>query len=275
MAKYLFESTDPLVRLRTGQPPLVAQLKAATDMEQANWSVFHSSIRLKLQAASHFLELAEETLSVHLKITEPSGELAARQKLRWYLEAYLFECMGAYDCLLQELNVVYKCGLKIEKVKWDKLSKCWHGAGHSKGKEHANNECVSVTESVLDELRRTRDTLWFKRSKGLRNYVSHRSFLPLETSPVGWGDKLKINAVSIPLPVSLSVSVDERLITPTQESGIWSKLKASKWDWDKMPQEYTKYRWQIEDLQKDCCEMSRLVNNIWNHIISQFDGLPQ
>ena len=80
------------------------------------WRTFHFATRLKLDGVDYFCRLLLGSASMPLEMGLP---LLAHRLTKWYLDAFFFELMSAYDTLLQELNVLYKIDFDIEQVKWN------------------------------------------------------------------------------------------------------------------------------------------------------------
>jgi len=146
---------DPLVKNR-GYRKLKSS-NAEQDDKQSNWKLFHYTTRLKLNGANFFCAKVIDTAHT------PEDEL------RWYLDAFLFELMSAYDILLQELNVVYELGLEIKEVRWDSGGKN-NFAGQLRCK--AGKELAKYIEEE-----RRKD--WFYEVQWYRNTTTHHYRNPI------------------------------------------------------------------------------------------------
>jgi len=130
------------------------------------WESFHFSTRLKLEAADHFCRLALGAASMP---DDLGSSLLAFRQTKWYLDAFFFELMSAYDTLLQELNVVYDINRDIEKVTWSSI----------KGK---------LPDPLKELMESERNAAWFKRLCWYRNTATHRMYLPTGASTGGYGE---------------------------------------------------------------------------------------
>jgi len=176
---------DPLMENRDYR-----KLRSRNKEQHKRWRVFHYATIVKLGGANFFCTKVIDT-------ARTPDDL----QLRWYLDAFFFELMAAYDTLLQELNVVYSFDLDIEKVSWrtmkDKLAK-----------SKLPNELVKYVEEE-------REKDWFCEVQWCRNTTTHHYYLPTSRSKIWWGhdslhstyhaglqyidkeDKIKIEEISI------------------------------------------------------------------------------
>lgn len=101
---------DPLMRIGKGT---FGYLKTTNTESQSykSWTSFHFDTRLKLNGADHFLRQLLGATSRPDRIGSSTSAFHLRQ---WYLDAFFFELMAAYEILLQELNAIYECGVKID-----------------------------------------------------------------------------------------------------------------------------------------------------------------
>ena len=103
---------DPLMFLKEGSLSY-RQPKSLVADAYREWKSFHFSTRLKLEAADHFCRLALGAASMPYDLGLP---LLAFRQTKWYLDAFFFELMSAYDTLLQEMNILYAINLDMESV---------------------------------------------------------------------------------------------------------------------------------------------------------------
>jgi len=94
--------------------------------------------------------------------------LLAHRLTKWYLDAFFFELMSAYDTLLQELNVLYKVNLNIEQVKWKSIKD-------------------KLPSKLTDLMKEERDTEWFKEVSWYRNTTTHQAYVPISSLQSGSG----------------------------------------------------------------------------------------
>lgn len=130
------------------------------------WRTFHFATRLKLDGADYFCRLLLGAASMPTDLGLP---LLAHRLTKWYLDAFFFELMSAYDTLLQEINVLYKVKLDIDKVNWESI----------KGK-------LSSTLKILME--KERETEWFKKLRWYRNTTTHHAYVPISSFQSGSGE---------------------------------------------------------------------------------------
>lgn len=107
---------DPLRKIESGSYKS-RKLKSTNERQNDLWHSFHFATRLKLDGADFFCRQAVGAASMPNDLGLP---LLAHRQTEWYLEAFFFELMSAYDTLLQELNIVYAydLALKPEDVRW-------------------------------------------------------------------------------------------------------------------------------------------------------------
>ena len=162
---------DPIMRIGRGSYKY-HKLKRSTDEQNDTWQGFHFSTRLKLDASDYF---CRQVLGAASRPSDLGLPLLAYRQLKWYLDAFFFELMSAYDTLLQEVNVVYNLGLDIDKVSWrtmkDKLDKS------------------KLTRELGGYMEKERGKEWFKKVHQYRNIAAHRSYLWTGEMKGGWGDK--------------------------------------------------------------------------------------
>ena len=145
-------------------------LKAKTASTESceSWTSFHFNTRLKLNGVDYFLrQLRGATFRPdHLGLP-----LLAYSFRQWYLDAFFLELMSAYESLIQELNAICECGVKM--TDHHMLSKV---------KQKLPPDLV-----ILIEEERKRD--WFRKLQWYRNSVSHRFRTPSDDMTAGSGPK--------------------------------------------------------------------------------------
>jgi len=164
---------DPLRKIENGTFK-TRKLKASKDNQNDLWFSFHFATRLKLDGADFFCRQALGAASMPDDLGLP---LLAHRQTEWYLEAFFFELMSAYDTLLQELNIVYAydLGLKPEKVRWND--------------KNLNNFMKKLSNNILENIATERGKDWFYNVQRYRNTATHHYTVPLGSGKVGWGDK--------------------------------------------------------------------------------------
>ena len=159
---------DPLVKIED-RSYKSRKLKSSDDRQNDLWRGFHFATRLKLDGADHFCRLALGAASMPHDLGLP---LLAHRQIEWYLGAFFFELMSAYDTALQELNIVYASdlALKPEDVSWHKI------------RSKLPN---TLAKYIEDE--RKKD--WFCEVRSHRNLATHHYIVPLGSIKAGFGDK--------------------------------------------------------------------------------------
>lgn len=196
---------DPLMEIGKGSYQY-RKPKSLNDEQNDLWQGFHFSTRLKLDASDYF---CRQVLGIASRPIELGLPLLAHRQLKWYLDAFFFELMSAYDTLLQEINVVYNLGIDIDKVSWrttkDELSK---------------SKLASKLGKYMEE---ERGKEWFKKIQQYRNMAAHRSYLWTGEMMGRWGDKpwdFDMHEVSI-------YRLDDNGKVQLEEISVCSKLLAS------------------------------------------------
>ena len=108
---------DPLMEIENGSYK-PRKLKTPKDNQNDLWFGFHFATRLKLDGAAYFCRQALGAASMPDNL---GLHLLAHRQTEWYLEAFFFELMSAFETLLQELNIIYAHDLKLkpEKIRWN------------------------------------------------------------------------------------------------------------------------------------------------------------
>jgi len=157
------------------QDPLKSRKLKSHDSKQGSlWHSFHFSTRLKLDGAEHFCRQVLGAASMPYDLGLP---LLAHRQLKWYLDAFFFELMSAYDTLLQELNIIYAydLGLKPKQVRWD-----------SKEGRLLKDK---LPEQLLKYMKKEREKEWLRKARQYRNLAAHQAYVPTGEIKTGWGDK--------------------------------------------------------------------------------------
>jgi len=119
---------------------------------------FHKRVQFKSWAAKQFLSNLKRLERKHGALTYPK----AMNRAELNLDAFLYEIVGAFDTLLQEINVAFQCDLDIEKVKMETvISK------------------MPTESKVLEKLRKLNgdSSGWFWKLREYRNHSAHRSVI--------------------------------------------------------------------------------------------------
>ena len=143
------------------------KLKSHNCKQNDLWHSFHFSTRLKLDAADHFCRQVLGAASMPYDLGLP---LLAHRQLKWYLDAFFFELISAYNTLLQELNIVYDLGLKPEGVRWNKIKS-------------------KLPTTLVEYMDKEQGKEWFEKVRQYRNMAAHNSYLWTGWEEAGSGDK--------------------------------------------------------------------------------------
>jgi len=164
---------DPLREIKNGSYKR-RKLKNPDEKRNELWHVFHFSTRLKLNAAEYF---CRQTLGAASMSYDFGLPLLAFSQLKWYLDAFFFEIISAYDTLLQELNVVYDMGLKPKQVRWvDRNTKESKFLSSLKAK----------SSKVFNYMEKERKEEWFKNVRQYRNMAAHHHYVPTSALIMGY-----------------------------------------------------------------------------------------
>ncbi len=142
--------------------------KNASTESYQSWTSFHFNTRLKLNGIDYFLR---QLRSATCRPDHLGLPLLAYSFRQWYLDAFFFESMSAYESLIQELNAIYECGAKMTDR--NMLSKV---------KRKLPSDLVTL---IVKE----REKDWFRKLQWYRNSVSHRFRTPSNDMTAGSGDK--------------------------------------------------------------------------------------
>lgn len=154
-------------------------LKNPKNNQQEKWSSFHYATRLKLDGSVFFCRQVLGAASIPDEIGLP---LLAHRQLRWYLEAFFFELMSAFDTLLQELNTIYAYNEKLtpEHVRWnDKKPTKFMG---------------KLPENISQDITNERIKEWFIKVKRYRDTATHHYTVALSSGntwagyPINYSD---------------------------------------------------------------------------------------
>ncbi len=152
------------------------KLKSPDEKRNDLWQIFHFSTRLKLNAAEHFCRQILGAASMSYDFGLP---LLAFSQLKWYLDAFFFEIISAYDTLLQELNVVYDMGLKPKQVRW---------VNRNTKKREFLSLLKAKSSKVFDYMEKERGKEWFKNVQQYRNMAAHQHYVPTNALIMGYAE---------------------------------------------------------------------------------------
>ena len=160
---------DPLRKIENGSYKRRKLKNPQDDKQNDLWWNFHFATRLKLDGADYF---CRQLLGAASRPDELGLPLLAHRQLKWYLDAFFFELMSAYDTLLQELNIVYayELGLKPKDVYPNRIK----------------SQLPDELRKYMDEEKRKE---WFKKIRSYRVTATHHYLVPTGHYTVGWGGK--------------------------------------------------------------------------------------
>jgi hypothetical protein len=131
------------------------------------WTSFHFNTRLKINGADYFLR---QLLGATSRPDQLGVYPSAYYLRQWYLDAFFFELMAAYEVLLQEINVIYKCGVNSEDKRL-----------FQKVKQKLPKDLASLLEEEQAKE-------WFKKLKWNRNSITHCRRNITQDFTTRWGD---------------------------------------------------------------------------------------
>jgi GTP cyclohydrolase II len=150
------------------------KLRVIKNGQQDRWFSFHFATRLKLDGAVFFCRQALGAASMPDDLGLP---LLAHRQTEWYLEAFFYELMSAYETLLQELNIVYAydLGLKPDQVRWND--------------DKPNVFMKKLPNNIFQNMTEERKKGWFYNVQRYRNTATHHYTVPLGSGKAGFGEK--------------------------------------------------------------------------------------
>lgn len=145
------------------------KLRSRNVNQNDSWRTFHFTTRLKLDGAAFFCRQLLGAASMPDDIGLP---LLAHRQTKWYLDAFFFELMSAYDTLTQELNIAFAYDLKLipDKVRLWKIKN-------------------KLPKDLSKYMKEESDKEWFDRVRRYRNIATHHHPLPTMWSKGGSGDQ--------------------------------------------------------------------------------------
>jgi hypothetical protein len=160
---------DPLRKIENGSYKRRKLKNPQDDKQNDLWWSFHFATRLKLDGADHFCRQALGAASMP---DEQGLPLLAHRQVEWYLGAFFFELVSAYDTLLQELNIVYAydSALKPEDVRWDSIKQ-------------------KLPKKLAKHMEEEWEKDWFYEVRSHRNLAAHHYVTPLGSSRATVGDE--------------------------------------------------------------------------------------
>lgn len=164
---------DPLRKIENGSHKRRELKRPIDDKQNELWWSFHFATRLKLDGAEHF---CRQVLGAASMPYDQGLPLLAHRQLEWYLGAFFFELMSAYDTLLQELNIVYAYGsdLKPDDVRWSDKTR--------------NKFMKKLPQEICNHIEEGRRKDWFDKIRNYRNTATHHRLVPIGLTKTWWGD---------------------------------------------------------------------------------------
>lgn len=170
-------SDDPLHQTLGQLRDIQSKVDEGTSLALHNWAVFHWSTRFKLESADYHAKVLRHIHRASLNDEEDAVHYRLRH---WQFGELFFQLSGAFDTLLQEINVLNMMGLDSENVDWETLSK--------KTKERQFRSLKTVRF-----LKRHWDDRWLVEIRMFRNASAHRNYIPFVSTkglvghPPPWG----------------------------------------------------------------------------------------
>jgi hypothetical protein len=144
---------DPLMAIGEGSFAYIETTNIESQVYKS-WTSFHFDTRLKLNGADYFLRQLLGSVSRPDRI---GSTLLAFHFRQWYLDAFFFELMAAYEILIQELNTIYECGAKAyDRDIFSKVKRF-------------------IPEDLANLLEEEQKKEWFRKLRWYRNSITHRS----------------------------------------------------------------------------------------------------
>jgi len=81
--------------------------------ERGRFIQFHDRVKFRLDAAKYFLARLRELEEIAGSLVGPGIE---RHDVEFNIDAFLYEVVGSFDPLLQEINMAFKLSLEIQDV---------------------------------------------------------------------------------------------------------------------------------------------------------------
>ena len=155
------------------QDPL-RKLEIGNNGKNKLWKSFHLATRLRLDGADYFCRQALGAASMPDNWGLPC---LANRLLEWYLDAFFFELMSAFDTQLQELNIVYEydLGLNPDDVRWND--------------ERKNKFMKNLPDYIFSHIRAKRKEDWFYKVRRYRNMATHHHRVLTDSVTVGFGEE--------------------------------------------------------------------------------------
>ena len=172
---------DPLRKVENGRYK-TRKLRVNKKYQWDRWFSFHFATRLKLDGAVFFCRQVLGAASMPDDLGLP---LLAHRQIEWYLEAFFFELMSAYETLLQELNIIYAydLGLKPEQVRWND--------------DKPNAFMKKLPDKIIEEIDTERKKDWFKKIQRCRNTATHHYTVPLSSGETWGGSPINYSEFNI------------------------------------------------------------------------------
>jgi len=159
--------SDRLMVLDGSKGCLTYRKPGIDDAQARKWQSYHFAARVKLEGAAYFCRQLLGAGSLPIDLGLP---LLAHRQREWYLGAFFFELCSAYDTVLQEINIIYDCGLDRRKVGWRAIE-------------------PRLPKTLATMMTSERDTDWFKKMHWYRNTATHHRLIPMGESAAGWGEQ--------------------------------------------------------------------------------------
>ncbi|MFC1962287.1 hypothetical protein ACFLWN_04535 [Chloroflexota bacterium] len=149
------------------EPPFDYLTPLADEGRNNLWEEYHLSTRTKLEGATFFCRCVLGSGSMPRDI---GGRDLYYKLLEWYLDAFFFELVSAYEVVFQELNILYSGETIIEEkdVKWTSVKEI-------------------LTEDIVEYIDNTRNLTWFIKLRQHRNKSAHHSHIHTSSWSVGIG----------------------------------------------------------------------------------------
>jgi hypothetical protein len=148
--------------------------KTLIESEKGLYTQFHERVSFRLEAARYFLNKLKELEKIAGSFVGPGIK---RDDVEFNLDAFLYEIVGSFDPLLQEINMTLKLGLNIKVVTMNTVI--------------TKLPATSKIKKTLGELDRNTDG-WFWKLREYRNHSTHRKIIGFYLIKIMGGEENKV-----------------------------------------------------------------------------------
>ena len=170
--------TDPLMVFDKSKGHRIYREPDIGDNEVKKWRSFHYATRVKLEGAVYLCARLLGVASLSHQLGLP---LMIHRQRAWYADTFFFELFSAYDTLLQEINVVYQLGFRMDDVRWSSRKT----TVDTIKKRLSENDTVLCTMMQKEQAKP-----WFRNVKRYRIMAAHWNVLRMPEMTAGGGESI-------------------------------------------------------------------------------------